>query len=467
MISKRTIVITVILVVSVVVGGLIGFYFYTKNNNPSSTIVGKQVGRTNFGGYNPDTNQNNLTSTSTPIIEQKSSIKEVKIPKLRKINATPTAGFSFITTPIYEDPNKNIEPADTSVSGRKVPLKKPLRFVGASTTIRFIERGTGHIYETSTSTVDKKRITNTTEPKIYEAYFVEKGDSLIVRGLIGSSDIISTRYVSVFTASTSESVEKTLEFKDLPIQISDVAISPSKTQLFSIMSDGVRGILSKIDGGATVGIFDTPYKEWIPTWPEEKNIVLTTKASAFAEGFSYILNTQTKQLTRILGNIYGLTTLASPDISKILYSSSEKGSFTLHTFNRSDSSKNQLPLNTLPEKCVWAKKEKDVVFCAVPNNIAFSTYPDIWYQGLINFSDSIWKINVISGETRLISNTQEESSDIIDGINLQISDSDDYLIFTNKTDLSMWGLQLVEPIPVVEINPLNSIKATSSATSTR
>jgi len=472
MISKKTSFIIIILILSLLIGGLLGFYFYTKNKNPGSTFFGgKPSGSTNFGGYDPNSlnpNTNIQTGTTTPIIPG-STITEVEIPKLRKISDVPVAGVDFISVPVYEDPNKNIEPADLSVSNTKTPVRKPLKLIETKSTIRYMERGTGHIYETATSTLEKTRLSNTTLPKIYEAFFVNKGDNLILRGLIGSSDIISTQYASLVVSSTTEDLDgpnKSLETKDLPIQISQIAISPSKTQLFSIMESGVRGLLSKIDGGAQVGIFDTPYREWIASWPEERNIVLTTRASGFAPGFAYILNTSTKALTRVLGNIYGLTTLASPDLSKILYSKSERGTFTLNYFNRTDSSSAELSFKTLPEKCIWSKKEKGVLFCAIPENIAFSTYPDVWYQGLINFSDSVWKIDINTGEARLIINIQSEFGEVIDVINPHLSTTEDYLVFTNKTDLTLWGLQLIEPVKTFEVNPLDSIEEATSTTST-
>jgi hypothetical protein len=470
MISKRTSLIIIILVISLFAGGLIGFYFYTKNKNPGSTILGGQAGRGNFGGYDPSgtnsNNDNNNGSGSSTI--PAGTIREVVIPKLRHITLVPTAGEDFIVSPEYEELPKNIEPADGSATSTKKIVKKQPKIVGTKTTIRYIERGTGHVYETATDTLDVMRISNTTQPKIYEAYFTDKGDNLILRGLIGSSDIISTQYASLVTSSTSDNLDdptvpsKSMEIKSLPIQMSQIAISPSKTQLFSIMDSGVRGLLSKVDGGSTVGIFDTPYREWIPSWSEEKNITLTTKASAFAPGFAYILNTQTQGITRILGNIYGLTTLTSPDLSKVIYSASGQGSFNLNYLNRKDNTVATLSFKTLPEKCIWSKKENSVLYCAVPENIAFSTYPDVWYQGLINFSDSIWKFNLDTGEARLVMNIQAESGEVIDATNMYMSADDDYLLFTNKIDLTLWGLQLIEPAKKIKINPLDTIHSTAA-----
>lgn len=472
MISRRNTFIAILLVISLVAGGLIGFYFYTKNKNPGSTILGGKTG-TNFGGYNPNSiGTNNRTGSSTPILPA-GTIQEVKIPKLRLISANPVAGSDFITIPVYPEPPKvikNIEPADSPTASStsvkksvKAPVLKP---ISTRQTIRYIERGTSHIFETATNTLETNRLSNFTETKIYEGYFVNNGDNLILRNLIGNSDTINTRYGSLIKASTSESLDMSLDLKDLPVNISQIAISPSKTKLFSIMTDGIRGIFSNIDGGSAVGLFNTPFKEWLATWPTENKILLNTKPSGFAPGFAYTLDTQTKNITRILGDIYGLTTLASPDLSTILFSESTAGQFTLNAYDSQYGFRYQVPLRTLPEKCIWAKTERSVIYCAVPENIAFSTYPDVWYQGQINFADSIWKYNLQTGESREISNLQDEFGVVIDATNLSISPSDDYLVFTNKVDLTLWGIQLIEPVKNIVINPLDSINSSSTSNST-
>jgi hypothetical protein len=170
------------------------------------------------------------------------------------------------------------------------------------------------------------------------------------------------------------------------INISALAISPSKTKVFSILKNGVTGIMSEVDGGSKVGMLDIPFKEWLVTWPTDDSIILTTKASAYAPGFVYNLNTRNKSLSRIFGGYYGFTTLPSNDALKFLFSQSSRGQFKLSVFSKKDNSIKNLPLITLPEKCVWAKTEKDVVYCAVPTNLSFNIYPDVWYQGLITFS---------------------------------------------------------------------------------
>lgn len=453
MISRRTVAILVIVIISLVVGGLIGFYFYAQNKNPGSvnTPATGGSGKTNFGGYNPDAvsaGDTTISSSTDSLFTNPQTTKEEKIPKLRRISGVPTAGADFVTLPIYEEKPKNIEPEDLSASttaaARRAQASRNAapKIIGYKTVIRYMERGTGHIYETASNTLAVSRISNFTEPKIYEAYFVGKGDNLILRNLIGTSDMIDTRYATLITATTTEGEQKKLETKSLPVNINQIAISPSKTKLFSLSNDITRGILSNIDGGSSLGIFDSPYTEWLASWPEEKTILLTTKASGFAPGFAYFLNTQTKELKRILGNIYGLTTLASPNLGTVIYNESAGGVFTLNALNIASGDRYELPIRTMSEKCIWAKTERNAIYCAVPENISFSAYPDVWYQGQIGFADSIWKYNLETGESREVINIQNEFGAAIDAVNLSISSADDYLIFTNKNDLSLWGLQM-------------------------
>lgn len=98
----------------------------------------------------------------------------------------------------------------------------------------------------------------------------------------------------------------------------------------------------------------------------------------------------------------------------------------------------------------------DIIYCAVPQDIAFGDYPDAWYQGLISFTDDFWRINTKTGETRLLARLNELSDESIDVTNPVLSTNEDYLIFNNKKDLSLWGLKLP-----------NRIVSTSTATTSR
>ena len=100
-------------------------------------------------------------------------------------------------------------------------------------------------------------------------------------------------------------------------------------------------------------------------------------------------------------------------------------------------------VQTLADKCTWGNFYKNLVYCAVPSRSVAGSYPEDWYTGIVSFSDKIWQINATTGEVKLVSNIIGQSDRPIDGFNLSTDSKDNFLFFMNKTDLSLWSLDLV------------------------
>jgi len=434
--------IIIVVVMSLLIGAVIGYYFYIKSKNPVPTFEGKDTRGVNFG-YNPNSNAAHSDSTSSYSYTAGTSSPSEIVPRLRHITIEPIAGndFVFKTVSVTASSSSNIEPSDTSDVAAVIKASKNPKATETIDTIRYIERATGNIYETATNTLDTNRLSNTTLTNLYEAFFIGDGNSLILRGLYGDTDVIQTRYAKLTTVSPT-STEQTLTTTDFPINITQAVRSPDWKQLFMINKAGATGQISKPDGGSAVSVFDSPFREWLATWPNNKEIELNTKPSGGVPGYAYLLNPSTSELTRIIGGIDGLTTLMSPDLNKVLYSESSGGDFKLYSLDRTTGAVTDLLSRTLPEKCVWSTTQKDIIYCGIPDDIAFGLYPDAWYQGAINFSDSIWMINTDTTEKRLIVSPQSEVDQPIDVENPEIDSTGDYLTFQNKIDLSLWGLNL-------------------------
>ncbi len=464
--SQRSSFLIIVIVASLLVGGLIGFYFYTKSKNKPVPFLGQDTSGKSLG-YSPSINSPK-TSSSTAENVPFATPNSVVIPKLRQITDQPISGADFVFVPITATTTRNVEPPDLSVSGLSAPKKvAPPKIIAYEEKIRWIERGTGHVYETSTSSPATQRLSNTTITRIQEAFFTNKGDSLIIRDLIGTTDTIRTRLAKL-NFETPTSTEQVVTTTDLPVDIIQITRSPDRSQLISIMDSGMRAILSNTDGSSKVGILDIPFKEWLVHWPNKTAAIINTKPSGGTDGYAYSINPQTKAISRLLGGIPGLTTLGSPDMSHILYNQSDRGSIKLYSYNKKTNSSTDLFLRSFTDKCVWSTlpSEKNIVYCGIPQDIAFNIYPDAWYQGKITFSDSIWSINVETSESHLISNPLTESSTIIDITNPTISSTGSYMLFQNKIDLSLWGLKLKDdPKPI--FNPLDkTTPATSTSTPT-
>ncbi|MBX4189564.1 hypothetical protein KW785_03160, partial [Candidatus Parcubacteria bacterium] len=97
---------------------------------------------------------------------------------------------------------------------------------------------------------------------------------------------------------------------------------------------------------------------------------------------------------------------------------------------------------TLAEKCVWSVKQKSVIFCSTPTNGLSAEEPDNWYQGLTHFSDNIWKFDTDNTTATLLVEPKKSFGVDLDVIRPQLSPNEDYLLFINKTDLSLWALKL-------------------------
>ncbi|MES3005654.1 MAG: hypothetical protein V4664_01760 [Patescibacteria group bacterium] len=430
--SKQNLTITVVLIVSLVLGGLFGFYFYL--NKKTGGELNNDVSRSFFGfgstrSVIPTPSEPSEVSTTTPVV----TVTVPKpIPVLRHLTEAPVAGAAFVM--------KDIVSTSTTIVGSGT--KTIAKIVGSAEMFRWVDRATGNIFETSSTTLETLRISNTTIPKIYEAYFVGgKNSNVIFRDLLYDTDVIRTRHGTLQMASATSS-EQMLKLTDLPTNITQLAVSPSQDQIFSISTGNSRGVISKTDGSSQSNVFNSPFHEWLVSWPTAQTVVLNTKPSGLTEGYSYTFDTKTRSFVKLIGNRKGLTTLMSPDGSSVLVGESPLGTIQMNVFNRKTGMVRDLFVRTFPEKCVWSRKEVQIVFCAIPENIRYDTYPDAWYMGRISFSDSIWRIDTSTGENRRLVQPVALVGQIIDVINPSLSRNEDFLMFQNKTDLSLWSYQL-------------------------
>ncbi len=416
MAKKIFIGLVIALVILIIALGAYFFFFTPKGETGSGDFSFSKFFP--FGQSSTRTSENVLGNVNGE--ENVSNVLDLPVPQIRKISETQIAGFTLIDT-------------------------------ASSTLIRYIERGTGHIYEASANTLSQKRISNTTVPKIYEALWVEKGDSLILRYLKSDNETIETFYAKLGkNQSSAEEGAPVAELEGVFLQtdIKEIAVSPSKTSIFSIIPDtkGSIGTISLPDGTKKSKMFSLPLKEFLVSWPKESTLLLETKPSGSVPGYAYTLDSKSGAFNKVLGDILGLTILANPTLSHIIYSESKQGKVFLNVLDIKKEIVAVTPFQTLPEKCVWSKKEKMVFYCAVPDNPVSGVYPDIWYQGSVSFSDKIWKINLETNATELVLDTTREIKTDVDATLLSFNEKENYLTFINKKDSSLWGIQL-NPAP--------------------
>ena len=315
-----------------------------------------------------------------------------------------------------------------------------------TTTALYMERATGHIYKINLDGTNNIRLSNATVPKSFEALWSYKADKMAVRYFEDPAAGSVKLKVKTFLASIGHLLKATstseAELKGLALSatVSEIAVSPTEDKVFylnNLENDMTEGVVADFNNKNQKKIFELPFGEFNISWPTKDNIILLTKPSAKAEGYLYFLNSKTGALTRILGGIKGLTAAVSLDGEKIIFSGIGQDGTEAKIYNVKSKTVSGLGFATLADKCVWGKKNKNMVYCAVPARISGSNQPDDWYQGVISFDDGVWSKNVSTGESKSI--LSRFGADIM---NIFVSDDENYLIFTDKNDGTLWSLKL-------------------------
>lgn len=336
---------------------------------------------------------------------------------------------------MYASVNQNEDPSE--------PTPPPTEFVAS---LRYVDRITGNIYQTFVDKIDERKFSGTVIPKVYEAFFGNNGQSVVMRYLKTDEKTIETFTGSLPEEHLGGDVSETNEVKGslLPDDIKGVSVSPNTENMLYLFNSGDNTTVGTILNFSTekkTQVFDSSFSEWLPEWPNSSMLTLTTKPSAVVPGHMYILdlNSSSKNLNRVLSGINGLTTLTSPNGKLVLYGNN---SLSLSIFNTETKTIGSVGLRTLPEKCVWGKMS-DVLYCLAPKTVDAGGYPDVWYQGEVSFEDQVWKIDVATGNTSMILDPITiEGGEEVDGIKLATDEGENYLFFVNKKDSFLWGLSL-------------------------
>ncbi|MEK7195157.1 MAG: hypothetical protein AAB655_00505 [Patescibacteria group bacterium] len=308
---------------------------------------------------------------------------------------------------------------------------------GGQTVVRFAERATGHIYEVvlpkgdALVPLENKKISNNTLPKVYEAYFRPDGNMVFLRMLENDSDS-QRNLVLNLAATTSAAV-------NVRGVLGSVAVGQGNTLFFTEL--GSKTVISSPFGGSIKTLFSSPFTDWRIA-PAGTGLLLQTKPSAGASGFAYILNTSSGALSKILGPLSGLSANTNAAGTFVLYSYVSGGEIKLFAKNLHTGIKIEISPATLAEKCVWSAKKTTVSFCGAPISAISGNGPDSWYAGITQFSDYIWTSDYNTETSKLLASPSDEFGIDIDVYKPRLSPLEDYLIFINKRDMSLWAFKL-------------------------
>ncbi|OHA91586.1 MAG: hypothetical protein A2758_00550 [Candidatus Zambryskibacteria bacterium RIFCSPHIGHO2_01_FULL_49_18] len=327
--------------------------------------------------------------------------------------------------------------SDTPVAGA-VAFTRPSTSSGqvGQTVVRFVDRATGHVIETilpkgeALVPLEKKKVTNNTIPKVYEAYFRPDGNFVLLRMLENDSD--RQRNLILDLTSTSSTAI------NLRGEMTSIAVGSGNILYYADKGSG-NIVSSPFNGGAMRTILTSPFTNWRVT-VSENGILVHTKASIESPGYAYTVGSG-RSLNKILGPLTALSAVPNSAGTSVLYSYNN-GTLQLRAKNLRTGAETEISPTTLAEKCVWSAKQPEIIFCGSPIDGVAENEPDNWYRGTSSFSDRFWKFDVNKEIAEVVAEPKSLLGVEIDTIRPQLSPSEDYLIFMNKRDMTLWAFRL-------------------------
>ncbi len=399
---------------------LLGGYFWLSSKKEQAGGAGDLIDYLPFGKSQRGNLPATKPGTKDPITQE--PIEEKPIPRLRQLTTYPVAGIQGVSEKI---------PATETELEKNTP------------TAIYVAKDTGFIFKQSLVSTGEKKVSSLTIPNTHEALFNSTGTAVLFRYVKPGSETIES-YSGKINSFSELSQINNIVGTFFPQNISSTAFLSNGTKLvYGIPStpSGSIWTTSTSGGSDKKQAFSSAFTEWLVEWPTEGKMFFTTKASGGIPGFTYELNIVSGEFNKVIGNIPGLTSKINQNSALLLFSRSGETGITLNVLDIAKQTVLQTGLQTLTEKCVWAK-DMITAYCAVPNSLEIVQYPDSWYQGLVSFSDSIWAINSSTGITKLVVNILSNENKEIDAVSLALDPEEKYLLFVNKKDGTAWSYRL-------------------------
>ena len=428
---NRTLIITLLAIAVLGIGGATVYFLFFNtsktatpdNGTTTLPVAGNTGGATTGGGGKTITSggagQSGSSTNTGPV---------TAVNRLIKINAGPVVPGEVV---IDQKPAIVSVKFGTSKS-KTATTTPPVPTVVPDVEVRYIERESGNVFSYLEHAATNTRINNKTLPGIQSALWLPDGSSALVRYLSGADFSTVNTYALAATSSAGFF---------LPQNLADLAVTAKNILMLASSGNGSSGATARLDGTHTTQVFTTPLSSLRLSFAGPSQYLAVTKASASLLGDAYLIS-PTGRFSTIAGPLYGLTAVASPDGTNVLVSWNVNGALKTELVTVATGAVTALPVATLADKCAWAA-DSSAVYCGVPMNPpANYAYPDDWYQGAVNFSDRIWKINVASRYAQLVLDFSSAKSGTLDATALAVDPNNTTLVFVNKSDGSLWSYAL-------------------------
>jgi WD40 repeat protein len=335
-----------------------------------------------------------------------------------------------ITPPVDNTPLETLVDTQSNDALRQLTTRPIAGFVFSSTSIgtsvRYAERGTGHIYEIDIATGGETILSGTTLPKASKAVFSPDTNTIALSAYNDNQS-------NVFVGTLGE--EGNIVGISLQPGAENIAFSSNTEVLYTISADGTtKGYRHDINTLVQAELFSMNYTNLDVGWGSTLDTTyLATKPSQELEGFIYTV--KSNSLTPATFSAYGLSALFDNDY--ILTTYIKEGSYA-STMVNAEGILQDLPILALKEKCVFSQVNKNYLWCGAPIQSNTTSYVEDWYKGTITSEDYLWRVNVSLQTAELKANPVQLTGRNIDIKTIGINPDGTLLSFINKTDHTLW-----------------------------
>lgn len=297
-----------------------------------------------------------------------------------------------------------------------------------SDTIFYAEAGTGHVFSLNITTGEESRISNITVATAKEAHISSDGGYAAI-----STD--STGLGRTLVILSLPKGGRGLSSNELPEKVKEFALTSDNYVLYTTISGGtLMGRSYAIESKEIKTLFTLPFTEATVLFGKKSNdsLFVYPKTAESLEG--YIYEVSSGVLNRLPISGFALNAAASAE--HILYSLTKNGTYSSTLYNTADRTEINLSSGIIAEKCSFSEREFEAV-CGVNTATKKNPVTD-WYKGVAVSKDTIWSIDIFSGEMTLLANPLELVGRDIDITHPIINSGGLRLYFINKADGGLW-----------------------------
>jgi hypothetical protein len=297
-----------------------------------------------------------------------------------------------------------------------VPLEAS---TSTSRSVRFVEKGTGHIYSVPVDGDTEERLSNITIPNARQATISADGS-----------------YAAVYTDNASSFTVVTLAHGSTALSSNTVDGSPisltfttDNTLLYAV-KDGqsVVGYTYNVKTTDKKPLFSIPFREAVILWGDSEAGPHYVYPKTAEELEGYLYKTEANTLKRLPISGFGLSVKSQAD--NLLYTRFENGSSKSYVFKNNEET--PLSVSFIPEKCSFRGQ---IFVCAIHGGEESLSLTS-WYRGEVESNDSLWYFIPDINYATSIENLSATAGRIIDVISPATTEKS--LYFINNIDSGLW-----------------------------